>query len=225
MDTLANINPIYEFDAAISGDNRIELHPSETKIIEVLLYNNGNKKDRYQVELLVDPPWEEQIKLSSTNVSIEKSSYSILIVTIDASKSMKFDTYPFKIKFTSIGSLEKNETKTELLSFNIDYSEKEEEPLSFDTILLWLGIIIAIMVVIIVIFVVSSRIKIKKFQQELTRSKSTPTKKPISKPVKGTPGKITKDGEVAEVVYEPEHSKAVDRRGKSRKVYDGRKKN
>jgi hypothetical protein len=189
IDTLSNIYPEFKFDVMITPEESFQMHPEKNVEFEYILYNNGNRDDVFQVNFVTEPVWDDNIEYTkNVSVPINGSTVEKVVITFPSS-GWEYKNYVLRMKITSNGALEFNQTLTETKTINVKIVKKPEET----GLPLWFFAIIIIVIIILVIWGVifynlRKKARYKEFEYK--------------------PSKKNKDE--VEIVYTPEHKKAVD---------------
>jgi hypothetical protein len=207
MNTLANIQPWFELDADSKSGETIKITPKGTKMVNIVIYNNGNQYDNYLIELIANPVWNTTIVYDKI-VKVLANSTKSIFMNISVPSSLGQGIHSLRIKITSTRSAMINKTVTKILYLNIDVEEKSEDFVIPVELIQWASVLIIIIVIIlIIIYVMVSRAKYKKFEQDMLHSGTTGP----SAGVQSQRGKMKQVREKDVVVeYQPKHRKVVD---------------
>ncbi len=197
VNTFEQIHPMYRFDAALRSKDKIEIKPTQSKTIEFIIFNKGNRDDTYILELFMNATWEGHIEINK-NITVNANSESTQEITIIVPESIEFKKYSIKVKITSLGAIGLNQTPAvDTIQLDIEIiKEQKSTAFKLEDMIWYITAIVVIIGVIMIVFVVRAKLKIKRFQESFVKP---------SRLVKGV-----------EVEYQPEHSKAIDMRMKGK---------
>jgi hypothetical protein len=197
IDSIGNIYPDFAFDIIITPDENFKLYPDDRVEFEFILYNNGNRDDIFQINFVTEPLWDDNIEFNN-NVSVPlNGSLSEKVVITTPKSGWEFQNYVLKMKITSLGALEFNETLTKTMTLNIKIvKEPEDKGLPLWFIATLIIVIILLLVWGVIFYNMRKRARYKKF--------APPDQ------IKGKGKDQKKDKDEIEIVYTPEHKKAID---------------
>jgi hypothetical protein len=209
MNTLANIQPWFELDADIKGGNNIKITPKGKKMLNIVIYNKGNQFDNYNIELLAHPAWNTTVEYEK-NVKVAANSTKSIFMNISAPSELDYGVHSLRILISSTRSSIINKTVIKRLYLNIEIERESDEFTIPVELIQWASVLIIIIVVIlIIIYVMISRAKYKKFEQDLLHSgASGPSAGVQEQRGKGKMKQVREKDVVVE--YRPVRGKVVD---------------
>ncbi len=201
VNSLSNIYPVFKINLVVLPDLKVEITPKKSITIDLVIYNQGNRDDIYQINFITEPIWNGSIEFNE-NVSVPTNGSVTEKVKVRVPKDgWEYKTYIFKVEITSNGATQFNQTvsQTELISIEI-IKEKPAELIPAGMVEVVIIIVIVLVVILIIIFF-------------STKTKTKHEKYEIKLPSKGD----------AEIIYTPQHSKAVDLASKKEVKFEERK--
>jgi hypothetical protein len=193
INSIENIYPEYKLELVIVPDEVIRIYPGKSKSIEFIVYNKGNKDDVYQLELIAESIWNNSIEYQQ-NITVEvNSTFSGEIIFHIPDSGWEYRNYNIKLKITSMGATELNETVEFVKMLNILISKEKDS----DTTQLW--IFVLLILVILIIVVVMAAVMLRKQSKYKKYEYKPPAKEQV------------------EIVFKPEHSRAIDRTSKEKR--------
>ena len=194
IDSISNIYPTFGIDVLVIPDENFKIEPDSKTTIKIIIYNKGNRDDTYNLNFINDPIWDGNI-FYNKNISVAVNSSETLMVTIKVPKNgWEYRNYAFKLRITSRDAELFNQNASKTIELNVRISEEEVGTIFSDNLTMGLLIVLIIVIILVIISLVIQR-KTKK------------------KKMKFEPGPPARQDEV-EIVFKPEHSKAIDRSSK-----------
>jgi len=196
VNSIGYIYPVFKIDFIISPETSITLKPNEPSSFALIIYNQGNRDDVFEIKIISDKIWDGYI-LYPVNVSIPiNGSFVNNIMVTTPDQGLVNRSYQLKITVTSLGAkeFELNISKVDIFTI-LNFEEESESQYEFG-----LFEIFIIVLIIIIVWAAIIGIKLRK----------KPETKPPKLDLKPEP---PKKGEV-EIVFQPDRKKAVDRSSK-----------
>ena len=175
-------------------DENIKIKPDTKTTIEIIIYNKGNRDDTYNLNFISNPIWDGYI-FYNKNISVAVNSSETVMVTIKVPKDgWEYRNYVFKLRVSSRDAELFNKNASKTMDLNVRIVEEETDAIFSDN--LTIGLLIVLIIVILLV-IISLAIQRKTKKQKM----------------KFEPGPPARKDEV-EIVFKPEHSKAIDRSSK-----------
>lgn len=194
IDSLSNIYPAFGLDVLVIPDENIEIKPDTKTTIEIIIYNKGNRDDTYNLNFINAPIWDDNI-FYSNNISVAVNSSETLMVTIKTPEDgWEYRNYVFKLRISSRDAELFNQNASKTMELNVRIVEEETDAIFSDNLTIGLLIVLIIVILLVIISLAIQR-KTKK------------------KKMKFEPEPPARQDEI-EIVFKPEHSKAIDRSSK-----------
>jgi hypothetical protein len=197
INSIGYIYPVFKVDFIISPETSITHKPDEQSNFVIIIYNQGNRDDVFEINIITDDIWDGYI-IYPHNVSIPingSSVNNIKVTTPDL--GLINNSYQLKISITSNGAKE-FELNISKVDFFTILKFEEEPKAQYEFGLLEIFIIVLVIIIVWAVFI---GIRLRK----------KPETKPPKLDLKTIP---PKKGDV-DIVFQPDRKKAVDRSSKS----------
>jgi hypothetical protein len=198
INKVSEISPIFKFDVVILPDFEVTVSPKKSAQLEFIYSNKGNRDDVYEILFLYDPVWDGFVEYEDNiSVPLNGSHTSVIKIRVPDSGWQYKKSYVFIIEINSSGAKEFNQNETDFRELYVNIIKDKETIIVFPAYVLE-SIIIFIVLLILILGTFYYQKKRRKYKDFESKYKPPPT---------------THKGE-AEIVFKPEHKRAVDRSSK-----------